>query len=68
MDGALLTTALVDAAGAFMAPITVPGPVSPGGLRTITATDPALPAITARATLRTPRTDLPVIFMGGIAG
>ncbi len=68
MDGVLLATALVDDAGGFTAPIVVPGPVSPGGPRTITATDPALPVITAPATLRTPRTDLPVIFMGGIAG
>ncbi len=68
MDGALLATALVDAGGAFVTPITVPGPANPGGVRTLMATDTALPAITARATLRTPRTDLPVIFMGGIAG
>ena len=68
VDGALVATAGVDATGNFSVLITLPGPKRPGGMRTITATDPIQPALTASATLRTPRTDLPVIFMGGIAG
>jgi DNA-binding beta-propeller fold protein YncE/pimeloyl-ACP methyl ester carboxylesterase len=68
VDGVVVTTASVDASGNFSVVITLPGPKAPGGIRTITAYDPALPARSASATLRTPRTDLPVIFMGGIAG
>lgn len=68
VDGALAATASVDPGGSFMTNLMFPGPRDPGGLRTVTVADPALPALTASATVRTPRTDLPVIFMGGIAG
>lgn len=68
VDGALAATVPVDPGGSFMANLLFPGPRDPGGLRTVTVYDPALPALTASAALRTPRTDLPVIFMGGIAG
>lgn len=68
VDGTLATTAHIDPGGSFMTSFMLPGPRDPGGPRTITAYDPALPALTASAILRTPRTDLPVIFMGGIAG
>ena len=56
VDGALAATATLDAVGSFTAQTSCcPARVDPGGNRTITAYDPALPALTARPRPCAPR-------------
>ena len=66
MDGAYLTTAGVRSDGTFDVSIVVPA--NAGGDRTIMAHELLLPGTRATATLRTPRTDVPVILIHGAGG
>jgi pimeloyl-ACP methyl ester carboxylesterase len=67
VDDTLVTTAPVDENGSFSTSFTIPTTL-PGGEHTITASDITCSDSQASASLRTPRTDLPIVFIPGVSG